>query len=57
MLSWSCGPSCPYDIAVGRLQVRDAELIGEEENYQNSYLLCHVRGSDGIIVEVAEQIG
>jgi len=27
------------------------------ERYEDSYRLCYVRGSEGIIVELAEQIG
>jgi hypothetical protein len=30
---------------------------GELERYEDSYRLCHVRGPEGIIVELAEQIG
>jgi catechol 2,3-dioxygenase-like lactoylglutathione lyase family enzyme len=33
------------------------ELVGELENYENSYWLCYVRGPAGIIVELAEKIG
>jgi catechol 2,3-dioxygenase-like lactoylglutathione lyase family enzyme len=33
------------------------ELVGEVENYQDIYRLCYVRGPEGIIVELAEQIG
>jgi catechol 2,3-dioxygenase-like lactoylglutathione lyase family enzyme len=32
------------------------ELVGELENYENSYWLCYVRGPAGIIVELAEKI-
>jgi hypothetical protein len=30
---------------------------GEVENYEGIYRLCYVRGPEGIIVELAEQIG
>jgi hypothetical protein len=33
------------------------ELVGEVERYEDSYRLCYVRGPEGIIVELAEQIG
>ncbi len=36
---------------------RGAELVGEVERYEDSYRLCYVRGPEGIIVELAEQIG
>jgi catechol 2,3-dioxygenase-like lactoylglutathione lyase family enzyme len=42
---------------VARLQARGAELVGEVENYQDTYLLCYIRGPEGIIIELAEQIG
>jgi hypothetical protein len=34
-----------------------AELVGEVERYEHSCRLCYVRGPEGIIVELAEQIG
>jgi catechol 2,3-dioxygenase-like lactoylglutathione lyase family enzyme len=42
---------------LARLQARGAELVGELENYEDSYWLCYVRGPNGIIVELAEKIG
>jgi catechol 2,3-dioxygenase-like lactoylglutathione lyase family enzyme len=32
------------------------ELVGEVERYGDSYLLCYIRGPEGIIVELAERI-
>jgi catechol 2,3-dioxygenase-like lactoylglutathione lyase family enzyme len=45
------------DAVVAGLQARGAELVGELERYEDSYRLCYVRGPEGIIVELAEQIG
>jgi len=42
---------------VARLRARGAELVGELEWYQDRYRLCYVRGPEGIIIELAEQIG
>ena len=42
---------------VAGLRARGAELVGEVERYEDSYLLCYVRGPEGIIVELAEKIG
>jgi catechol 2,3-dioxygenase-like lactoylglutathione lyase family enzyme len=42
---------------VASLRARGAELVGEVERYKDSYLLCYIRGPEGIIVELAEQIG
>jgi catechol 2,3-dioxygenase-like lactoylglutathione lyase family enzyme len=45
------------DTVVAGLRGRGAELVGELERYADSYRLCYVRGPEGIIVELVEQIG
>jgi catechol 2,3-dioxygenase-like lactoylglutathione lyase family enzyme len=45
------------DAVVARLRPHGAELVGEVERYEDSYRLCYVRGPEGIVVELAEQIG
>jgi catechol 2,3-dioxygenase-like lactoylglutathione lyase family enzyme len=45
------------DAIVARLRARGAELVGEVGRYEDSYLLCYVRGPEGIIVELAERLG
>jgi catechol 2,3-dioxygenase-like lactoylglutathione lyase family enzyme len=45
------------DAVVAGLRARGAELVGEVERYEERYRLCYVRGPEGIIVELAEQIG
>jgi catechol 2,3-dioxygenase-like lactoylglutathione lyase family enzyme len=45
------------DAVLARLRAHGAELVGELERYQDSYRLCYVRGPEGIIVELAEEIG
>ena len=42
---------------VAGLQARGTELVGEVENYRDTYLLCYVRGPEGIIVELVEKTG
>lgn len=42
---------------VAGLRSRGVELVGELERYKDSYMLCYVRGPEGIIVELAERIG
>jgi catechol 2,3-dioxygenase-like lactoylglutathione lyase family enzyme len=42
---------------VDRLRAHGAELLGEVAQYENSFLLCYLRGPAGIIVALAEQIG
>jgi catechol 2,3-dioxygenase-like lactoylglutathione lyase family enzyme len=44
------------DDVLDRLRAHGAELVGELEQYENSYRLCYVRGPEGIIIELAEQI-
>lgn len=45
------------DAVVARLRGCGAELVGEIANYENVYRLCYVRGPEGIIVELAQQLG
>jgi catechol 2,3-dioxygenase-like lactoylglutathione lyase family enzyme len=45
------------DAVVDRLRARGAELVGEVERYEDRYRLCYVRGPEGIIVELAEELG
>jgi len=45
------------EAAVAGLKAHGAELVGEVVRYENSYLLCYVRGPEGILVELAEPIG
>lgn len=42
---------------VARLRTHGAELVGELARYEDSYRLCCVRGPEGIIVGLAEQLG
>lgn len=41
---------------VANLKRKSTELVGEIQNYENAYKLCYVRGPEGIILELAEQI-
>ena len=45
------------DAAVAAVRARGGELVGEVENYEDTYRLCYVGGPEGIIVELAERIG
>ncbi len=45
------------DAAVAGLQARGAQLVGEVVRYEDVYRLCYVRGPEGILVMLAEQIG
>jgi len=41
---------------LARLHTHGAELVGELAQYEDSYRLCYVRGPEGIIVALAEQL-
>lgn len=45
------------DDAVARLRGHGAELVGGIEQYEDVYRLCYLRGPDGIIVALAEELG
>ena len=45
------------DDVFSRLQGHGAELVGEIAQYEDSYKLCFVRGPEGFIVGLAEQLG
>lgn len=45
------------DDVVDRLKTHGVSLVGEVVQYENMYRLCYVRGPEGIIVALAEQIG
>jgi catechol 2,3-dioxygenase-like lactoylglutathione lyase family enzyme len=45
------------DAVLARLRARGTELVGELGRYEDRYRLCYIRGPEGIIVELAEQIG
>ena len=44
------------DDAIRRLQKIGATLVGEVVNYEDIYRLCYVRGPEGILVGLAEQL-
>jgi predicted enzyme related to lactoylglutathione lyase len=45
------------DDVLARLRTHGAELIGEVIQYEDTYRLCYIRGPEGIIVGLAEQLG
>jgi catechol 2,3-dioxygenase-like lactoylglutathione lyase family enzyme len=44
------------DDVLSRLRTHGAELVGEVTQYEDSYRLCYVRGPEGIILALAEQL-
>jgi catechol 2,3-dioxygenase-like lactoylglutathione lyase family enzyme len=45
------------DEMLGRLRNRGAQLVGELVQYEDSYRLCYIRGPEGLLIGLAEQIG
>jgi len=41
---------------VAELKKKGKEIFSEIQNYEESYKLCYVRGPEGMILELAEQI-
>jgi catechol 2,3-dioxygenase-like lactoylglutathione lyase family enzyme len=41
---------------VDRLRDKDFDTVGEVSDFEDTYRLCYVRGPEGLIVELAEQI-
>ena len=44
------------DELVSRLIKHGAQLVGEVVQYENSYKLCYIRGKDGLLIGLAEQL-
>jgi catechol 2,3-dioxygenase-like lactoylglutathione lyase family enzyme len=44
------------DDVLARLSKHGAQLVGEVVNYQNVYRLCYIRGPEGILIGLAEQL-
>ena len=45
------------DETLARLRKRGAHLVGEVVQYEDSYRLCYIRGPEGLLIGLAEQIG
>jgi catechol 2,3-dioxygenase-like lactoylglutathione lyase family enzyme len=44
------------DDTLARLRPHGAKLVGEVVQYEDQYRLCYVRGPEGILIGLAEQI-
>jgi catechol 2,3-dioxygenase-like lactoylglutathione lyase family enzyme len=42
---------------LARLRTHGAELVGEVVQYEDMYRLCYIRGPEGIIIALSEQLG
>ncbi len=44
------------DDTLGRLRPRGAQLVGEVVRYKDAYRLCYIRGPEGILIGLAEEL-
>jgi catechol 2,3-dioxygenase-like lactoylglutathione lyase family enzyme len=44
------------DEVLARLRKRGAQLVGEVVQYEDSYKLCYIRGPEGILIGLAEEL-
>jgi catechol 2,3-dioxygenase-like lactoylglutathione lyase family enzyme len=45
------------DDALARLRTRGAQLVGEVVQYEDVYRLCYIRGPEGLLIGLAQQLG
>jgi len=45
------------DATLERLVARGAELVGEVVRYQDVYRLCYIRGPEGLLIGLAQELG
>jgi catechol 2,3-dioxygenase-like lactoylglutathione lyase family enzyme len=44
------------DDMVSKLSKHGAQLVGEIVQYENSYRLCYIRGNEGLLIGLAEEL-
>ena len=45
------------DDTLARLRKRGAQLVGEVVQYKDAYLLCYIRGPEGLLIGLAQELG
>jgi catechol 2,3-dioxygenase-like lactoylglutathione lyase family enzyme len=45
------------DETLERLRTRGARLVGEVVQYENAYRLCYIRGPEGLLIGLAQELG
>ncbi|RYC15754.1 VOC family protein [Ciceribacter ferrooxidans] len=45
------------DETLERLRTRGAELVGEVVDYKDIYRLCYIRGPEGLLIGLAQELG
>jgi predicted enzyme related to lactoylglutathione lyase len=44
------------DETLERLRMRGAKLVGEVVRYKDAYRLCYIRGPEGLLIGLAQEI-
>ena len=44
------------DATLGRLMKRGAALVGEVVQYKDAYRLCYIRGPEGLLIGLAQEL-
>ena len=44
------------DETLARLRTHGAQLVGEVVQYEDMYRLCYIRGPEGLLIGLAEEI-
>ena len=45
------------DDTLARVRKRGAQLVGEVVQYKDAYLLCYIRGPEGLLIGLAQELG
>ena len=45
------------DDTLARLRKRGAQLVGEVVQYEDAYRLCYIRGPEGLLIGLAQEVG
>ena len=45
------------DETLARLRMQGAQLVGEVVQYKEAYRLCYIRGPEGLLIGLAEELG
>ena len=45
------------DETLARLRARGAQLVGEVVQYKEVYRLCYIRGPEGLLIGIAQELG
>jgi catechol 2,3-dioxygenase-like lactoylglutathione lyase family enzyme len=45
------------DETLGKLRKRGAQLVGDVVQYEEAYRLCYIRGPEGLLIGLAEELG